>query len=76
MTYYNIWAWKDAENPQRPDCREMKFHRETALSAGKHLADRYPLVEVEQVEAPAHDLDSIEATSLVRSWKNGIQQTK
>ena len=76
MTYYNIWAWKDAENPQRPDYHDNFKHRTDALVEGHRLSRTFPLVEVEQVEAPAQDLDAIEGTSLVMSWKNGIQQTK
>ena len=31
---------------------------------------------VERVEASDYDANDIQGTSLVRSWKNGIQQTK
>lgn len=70
MTYYNIWAWKDAENPQRPDYHDRKTKRVAALSDGRALAKRFPLVEVEQVEASDYDANDIRGTSLVRSWNN------
>ena len=76
MTYYNIWAWKDAENPQRPDYHDNFKHRTDALIEGRRLSRTFHLVEVEQVEASYYDANDIRRTSLVRSWKNGIQQTK
>ena len=76
MTYYNIWAWKDGENPQRPDYHLHKRTRQQALNWGRIVAGKYPLVEVEQVEASDYDLNDIQATSLVRSWKDGKQLTK
>ena len=76
MNYYNIWAWKDGENPQRPDYHDNFKHRTDALIEVSRLSRIFPLVEVEQLEASDYDADDIQATSLVRSWKNAIQQTR
>lgn len=76
MTYYNIWAWKDAENPLWPSYHDDFKHRTDALIEGRRLSRNFPLVEVEQVEASDYDMSDIQGTSLVRSWKYGKQMTK
>ena len=78
MTYYNIWLYKNADNPQEPASREMysKKNRARALSDARAFAKSWPLVELEIVEASDYDANDIQSANLVQTWKNAIPQIR
>lgn len=70
-TLYEVLAWTDANNPQRPDRRTTWTRKTDALQIARGLKDDYGLVEVNRLAVDAYDENNVQGADLVASWTNG-----
>lgn len=69
--YYEIMAWKDAENPQRPFYQERYASKKVAMSDARVLSKRFNRLEVNKVFHSIYDINDIHGCELIASWHKG-----
>lgn len=70
-TLYEVLAWTDATNPQRPDRRSTWTRKTDATQIARSQAKEYGLVELNVLAVDPYDENNIEGATLLASWTNG-----
>lgn len=70
-TLYEVIAYTDANNPQRPAARSTWTRKTDALQIARSQAQEYALVEVNNLAVDPYDENNIQGATLVASWTNG-----
>lgn len=70
-TLYEVIAWKDAENPQRPSSQSTWTRKTDAFQIARTQAKAYALVEVNRLSVTPWDECDIHGCELLASWTNG-----
>ena len=69
-TLYEVIAWKDAENPQRPVSQSTWTRKADAIQVARKIKN-YGLVEVNRLAVTPWDEQDIHGCELIASWTNG-----
>ena len=68
---YEVIAWVDAENPQRPCYMQTFRSKALAVKQARSVSRRYPLVEVNENKINANDPNDLREGKLLASWTHG-----